>query len=262
MLYLNARKMATAIVTMAALAYLPYILAQQSDVPKKYRAPVQKQSLESKLAQKAAFVPHSKTALEQLIEVAKRFHIPMGIEWAEQPDAENMPMPPLGDDATVRDLLTAIIGQSPLHIMTIDNGIVHVASSALVVNPKNILNLRIEYFSIRNEDLYEAEWKLGLDIDMEFHPEKYENGYMGGHGHGVEPNDVFAVRNISFSGKNLTVREILNGIAKANGNALWVARLNPAELTADKPSLQQMCDEDKCMVWTFIALSNSTHKEH
>jgi len=44
------------------------------------------QMLKTKLAERTDFVPTSDTPLNQLIEVAQKFKIPMGIEWIEEMD--------------------------------------------------------------------------------------------------------------------------------------------------------------------------------
>jgi hypothetical protein len=41
--------------------------------------------------------------------------------------------------------------------------------------------------------------------------------------------------NVTLSGDNLTIREILTGIAMANGNALWIVRLNKNEFEGSEP---------------------------
>jgi hypothetical protein len=58
-------------------------------------------------------------------------------------------------------------------------------------------------------------------------------GYGGGYG-GVSRNDDFNVSKVTFSGNNLTVRQILNNIVVRQGNALWVVRLKPSQMMANR----------------------------
>ena len=53
--------------------------------------------------------------------------------------------------------------------------------------------------------------------------------------------------NISLTGEDLTIREILTKIAEANGNALWLVRLSPEELTGATPK------------WLGIAINKYGH---
>jgi hypothetical protein len=76
--------------------------------------------------------------------------------------------------------------------------------------------------------------------------------------YGYAPGDVFATKNISFEASNLTVRNILDKIALANGNALWVVTM---EQKADQQKPQaasrngeQIADP---LPWKFIPLRES-----
>jgi hypothetical protein len=256
----NGRYTGKILAVAAALLCVPLIFAAQSLQTKKAQAGAQKsepsaQTLEAKLSQKATFVPRNRPALDQLIEVAQHYRIPMGIEWNEQAEGRGNTLA-VGRDANVRELINAILAQAPDEQMTVENGIVHVGTPALATDAKNILNLRIEDFQVKNENLFYAEDRLRLAIDMTLHPEDYEEGYNGGYGYA--PDDVFAVRNISFRASNVTVRDILDRIALANGHALWVARLSRAEQEADGRKSQKAVRSEpppaKQYPWKFIPL--------
>lgn len=75
--------------------------------------------------------------------------------------------------------------------------------------------------------------QLRTAINLSFYPELFENGFNGGYGY--PHNHVFTIPNITFSGHDLSIREILNKIAENNGNALWVVRLKPGEFAGCKP---------------------------
>lgn len=214
------------------LTSLPLIYAVQNRqrTPKnanaqKARSPVT-QDIEVKLAQKITFVPGSdKPTLEQLIEVAKYYKLPMGIEWAEgkPPQEARVTLPLSESGATVRDLLSAIMSGTAEHQLTVKNGVVHIASPVLVSAPRNFLNVEIDDFEIKDNNLFEAEEELRIAIDTTLHPEEYEGGYAGGFGYA--PDDPLAKSNITFKGQNMRVRAILDGLVKSSGNALWLVRL-------------------------------------
>jgi len=186
---------------------------------------------QQKLDQRVEFTPRAGAPLEQLIEVAKTFDIPMGIEWIEpakcQRSVSTVPAKP-----TVRQLLIGIINRCPAQGLTVSNGIVHIRSSR-ILNRMNILNVRVSQFQVTKVSLFTAEHDLRIAIDEQLHPQEYENGYNGGYGYG--PGEAFAVPNVTFSGANITVREVLDGIARSNRNALWIVRLNEASLKSEAP---------------------------
>jgi hypothetical protein len=249
----------------AVLICLPYILARQHPSLEKSGAParsriVLQEDVESKLSQKADFIPERKSFLDQLVGVAQHYRIPMGIEWIKPGSSQELdvPLPKPESSPTVRDLLQAIVSRLPSYQMTVQNGIVYVAQPVFAVDAKNFLNVRIEEFRVENENLLDAEEHLHLSIDMTLHPDKYEEGYMGGYGY--NPDDVFAKRKITFTGEDLTVREILDGLVKASGNALWIAHFDPDDFKPAKSSTTKSArtsdqEEDKSKYhWEFVPL--------
>ncbi len=186
--------------------------------------------LQQKLDQRVEFTPRAAGPLEQLIEVAKAFQIPMGIEWMEPTKCQiSTAMVPA--KSTVRQLLIGVVSRCPAQHLSVSNGMVHIRSGP-VLNRMNILNLRVR-FQVTKVSLFTAEHDLRIVIDEQLHPQEYENGSNGGYGYG--PGEPFAVPNVTFSGTNITVREVLDGIARSNRNALWVVRLNEASLKSATP---------------------------
>lgn len=226
----------------AVLACLPLIFA----APQKQAGRSGKQmasDLANKLARKADFVPSDKGVLDRLVAIAQHYEIPMGIEWingsSELETASSRPP----DSFTVHDLLTALVTRLPDYQLTVDDGIVHVAPPVFAVRKDNVLNLIIEEFKIENNNLFEADHELRLSVDMTLHPEEYEGGYAGGFGY--TPDHVFAKRNFSFKADDLTVRQILDGLVKANGNALWIAEFDREDKDKSKEPKRQ---------WRFVPL--------
>jgi hypothetical protein len=190
------------------------------------------QTLEKRLNQQIDFVPRNASPVEQLIEIAQRFKIPMAIEWLEQTNERSKAML-VFNKGSVLDLIKAVMQQSPEQQLIIEDQILYISAPAVISHPFNFLNLRIESYGVKNESLFGAEDRLRIGINMLLYPELYKNGYGGGYGGGY-PN-AFWKKNITFSGQNLTIREILTKIAKESGNALWIVQLKPDEFTADKP---------------------------
>ena len=262
------RKLVVMLLAVAAvLACLTYILARQQRITGKPDAPVaartDAEDIESRLSRKADFIPAGKSASDQLIAVAQHYRIPMGVEWVDQGSLQELdvapPPPPRESDPTVRDVLEAIVLRLPGYQMTTRNGVVHITHPAFADDAGNFLNVHIEEFQIENENLLAAKEQLRLSIDMTLHPDDYEGGYAGGYGH--NPDDVLAKRNITFQGTDLTVREILDSLVKANGNALWVAQLDSddfktaAKASTTKPTKNSKQEEAMSKYrWNFVPL--------
>jgi hypothetical protein len=175
-------------------------------------------SLETKLGQKADFIPQSSSALERLVEVAKHYRIPMGVEWIEQRAPEAQPLS-LQPGATVRDLIEAVI--PPAYQLSVEHGVLNVGQPVTVNDPKNPLNIRIPRFYVENRNLKQAQALLRVKLEMALYPEEYKEGYISDSGSG-SPGDA---KKFSLSGQDLTVREILNKITEADGDSLWLVRL-------------------------------------
>jgi hypothetical protein len=208
------------------------------------------EDLKQKLTRRVRFTPKSASALERLIEVAKAFHIPMGIEWREPQNCRSGPLP-AEIDRTIKEVLVAILAPCPSQRLAVGKGLVHVYPVGAGAAP-NILDLRIRRFEIKRENVFVAQFYLRIAIDKRLHPERYSGGYNGGTG--FPPKHVFSVDNISFSGVNARVRDILDAIARSNGNALWLARtrVNPGV-----PLAKVYNNEDALVtIWRFIPLED------
>lgn len=244
--------------TAAALVCLPLVFA----VPQQRAGKSTKQSgpdLEVKLARKADFVPSDKSTLDRIVAIAKHYEIPMGIEWMGGAGAEDLEVPAsaLPATRTVRDLLTAIVSRLPDYQLTIQNGVVHIAPPVFAVRNENFLNLVIEDFEVKDESLFGAAHELHIAIYMTLHPEV--EGYAGGYGE--DPEHVFAKRSLSYESHDLTVRQILDGLAKANGNALWIVEFDRKDFASQPKSntaetLKDTVEEPK-REWRFVPLRAS-----
>ena len=215
------------------------------------------QTLKERLEQQTDFIPQNSSPAEQLIEVAQRFDIPMAIEWLDQTDEQSKPTLAF-KRGSVLNLIKIIVQQSPEHQLVIEDQILYIYPPAVVSRPFNFLNLRIDSYSVEDESLFGAEDKLRLGINMMLYPELYKNGYGGGYGGGYP--HAFWKKNISFSGHDLTIREILTKVAEESGNALWIVRLDPDEFAGDKPKwagvpIDKYGHSPLNTRWRFIPLS-------
>lgn len=179
---LNKKRKSVVLIGIVAAVCLQSIHAFEAGSSRQTTSSVENAKLEQKLAKRAKFVPQAKLPMEQLIEVAKHFKIPMGIEWVEPSSTESASLA-ITDESTVEDLLHAIVKRSQSHTIAIENGIVRVYAPSLSNSASNILNLRVGDFQVRNESLFDGEESLMLAIDIALHPRQYAQGYNGGYGY-------------------------------------------------------------------------------
>ena len=225
---------------------------QQSNTPLHSYAVAR--SFDQRLQQRVEFKPKSNAPLHQLIEVAKTFQVPMGIEWSESPKC-NASRASFRPQDTVLELLNAIVRRCPTQKLAVEMGIVHVYSR-FARHPHNILNLRLSDFQVRHSSVFDAEFQLRLTIEMQLHPERFTGGYNIGHGSPV--GDVFSIPNVSFSARDVRVRDALDGIIKSSGNALWVARLSAASLNQRVPLSRLYSDDEEIIrIWQLFPLRDT-----
>jgi hypothetical protein len=176
------------------------------------------QTLEEKLALSVdAFDSESKSIPVRLIEVAQRFNIPMGIEWSDDSQAKALP-PVHTRNTTVGNLLGQILEQQPGYEFRLDDGVVHIFATRLLDDARNFLNIRLREFSLEKANMGAARFELWGAIISHLHP---RGGFGGGWG-GYSRYKDFDVKKITFSCRDLTVRQALSKIVEAEGNALWV----------------------------------------
>jgi hypothetical protein len=214
------------------------------------------QTLEAKLALKVdTFNSETKPIPLQLIEVAQRFNIPMGIEWSDSSQAKS-PSPLHITDTTVASLLSQILEQQPGYQLRLDDGVVHVFPTPLLDDQFNFLNIRLRQFSLEKANMAEARFRLWGTIISHLHP---QGGYGGGWG-GVSMYKDFDLPKITFVCQDLTVRQALSKILVAQGNALWIVRIREQQMMEGEPFYVQIPgptetgEPAKSFDWQFIAL--------
>ncbi len=183
------------------------------------------QTLSDKLNQKADTLPKSNEPLEQLIEIARQYQIPMGIEWVE---SANKKPPPyslsasLRASSTIREVIRLIVGKLSGYKVIFGDASVYVAQEQIIGDSRNFLNFRIPEIRFSESALGNAEGLLRQQIRRTLNPGKYAKGWNGGYGYAPEEGKE---RKITLGFRNATIREILNGLVAAHGNSTWVVRL-------------------------------------
>lgn len=131
--------------------------------------------------------------------------------------------------------------------------------SHYTVDSRNFLNLRIGEFGLTKANVFDAEFELRHKIHVTLHPERFVGGMNGGYGYGVPDENGLDLQNISFSGKNLTVRNILDRIISGNGNTLWVVNIVPSTMMKNEPFFAQFAaNPETDFSWKIIPFNKST----
>ncbi len=218
---------------------------------------VRAESLQEKLGTVTDYVPKATAPVDQLVEIARRFKIPMGIEWVERAATATPGKTLPSGKRSVRELIEEIASVSPEQRIEVDDGLIRIYSPTEAVHPFNFLNIRLKSYSVKEGDLFAAEDQLRWAIRFTLEPEKYLNGYGGGYGHGA--NHVFQIPKFTLSGSDFTIREVLNRIVLAQGNALWVATIKSEELVGAEPYWRRngvdSGDLSVTSAWRFLPLA-------
>lgn len=190
------------------------------------------QTVATRLDQSKEFNTQSTTLRGQLVDLAKTYEIPMGLELLAGNDN---PLKPLHiKNETALGVLGKILQAQPGYEFDLSDGVVNVYSTRLFNDDRNFLNLIVRSYRINDLTLFGAWHYLGLAIKRTLHPDR---NYGGGYG-GVGGNSL-DIAKLTFSGDNLTVRQILNRLVAMQDGALWVVHLNPARKMRDEPFYPQ-----------------------
>jgi hypothetical protein len=117
---------------------------------------VSAQDLALRLAQPADYQPTATTRLQQLIEVAQHYRIPMGIEWVQNTKTENVPPPEPVKHQTVNDLIAALLQHAPGYVAQQRDGVLQIAKTDFLESPENYLNLRLDQFEVEDANLFDG----------------------------------------------------------------------------------------------------------
>ena len=116
------------------------------------------QSVEAKLKQPVdSFASQSASTIEQLVELAQRFSLPMGIEWVDEPDLQNA-RPIELRETTVQDAVQQILQPHSGYDFAFSDGVVHVFNRSMLDDSRNFLNIRFPEFGFKDESLSVGSW--------------------------------------------------------------------------------------------------------
>jgi hypothetical protein len=199
------------------------------------------QTLSEKLSQPADYTPAGPQPLDQLIDLAKHYQLPMGIEWVDEPEfstsGSEPQAPPEGPTqgqpknsrVTLLQLVRRMVARIPGYTVSSAYGVLLISKPDIAQSQKNPLNLKIPAYQVQDADAYAAEFQLRVEIELTLNPPDPTKGHGYGGGYGHPSGNSLSIKTINIAGQGMTVREILSRIAGQNEHILWVVHLAPSE---------------------------------
>lgn len=166
-----------------------------------------------------------------LIVVADKFNLPIGLEWVTT--AETIQKVNLSwKNATVQEILATVVKGQPGYSVEITDDVIHIFPKKRTSGPKNFLTLKIDKFEVQNEVVEIANHKLYDLLKAKSSPlAATPKGPIGiGYSQGTNIGDP----EFSLALQNVTVRQILDNLARASDRKIWVVTFieSPPKLTA------------------------------
>lgn len=186
------------------------------------------EEIKPKLAQQVRGYDNGEAPLiPTLLGIADRYDLPMGIEKVTG-EALRHPIRGKMAEGSVSQLLDLCFGQVQGYSWSAHDGVVHVYGVNELSRASNLFNRVVPSFEIRDQTLNAADEKLGMLVLFEVEKPK---GVIGSY----LPNSGLEDKRLTFVARNITVREILNGLVRLHGRSVWISRVSPASLSQLPP---------------------------
>jgi len=152
-----------------------------------------------------------------LIRVSGDFEVPMGITWVNSPTTR-AELPFAWKDATVLEVIQAIVKTRPGYAVEIKNGVVHIFPAGMIPDRENFLKLKIPAFETHDTIVELASFKLHMLVTP----------IKGTHQINVAgPGDS----KVSLELRDCEVEDVLDALAVASNRKIWIVTF------ADEPTL-------------------------
>jgi hypothetical protein len=159
-----------------------------------------------------------------LSELAGKFKLPMGVEWVRSSGSVRK-VNLSWQNATVRQMLEAVVKSQPGYRLQINDGVVHIFSPDDTSSGENFLDIGIDSFEIKNQVVEIASHKLRDLVRVRVSPPPPASQHPGGlvysQGASVgEPEVTLTLRSVN-------VRQVLDALALASDRKVWVVTFTP-----------------------------------
>ena len=198
--------------TLLILALLPFI-------PTAIPSQSQNKELQAKLDARVSQYSLSTDGLaDTVLRVAKRFELPVGIEWVKDKDTARALSLRWKDDS-VEAILRSIVQKFPGYELRVEPGEVHVFRRDLVDDSRNFLNLKVpEFFEVQQEGGGRANQQLEAVAQNIVSPRNLSPGA----GEGGDYATGIHEEPLTITLRGLTFREALNKLVESSEHKIWV----------------------------------------
>jgi len=194
-------------------------LFQASPMPSAASGPQRADDLDAKLRTRVdSYQLQANNFVEALTRAASDFQIPMGVEWVNTAAAAAR-VSLSWKNATMREVLQAIVKTQPGFEMFVRTGVVHVLSPKLIPDRENPLKLDVNAFEVHDVSAESASRKLREIVKRTISPPSPQRGDGGGAGSGFSNIDD---PKISVGLKNVTVGDVLDALALTSARRIWI----------------------------------------
>jgi len=186
-----------------------------------------------------------RTLVEAVLDLAYEYRLPVALEYLDR-DAVRKPLQVNLHDASVREVLTALVVEMPVYRMTFSSGMVDVYSPSARNDPSNLLNDTIGDFTVKDADPMYASVQLWGALSVKLHP---------GQGYGGDFAPLGGSVKVTIDLRGAKVYQILNAIVSQQGDCMWVVRLPPTGLSSFRGDMWYLYSLDPH--WKEIVLSDA-----
>jgi hypothetical protein len=160
--------------------------------------------------------------VDALLQLGKRAGQPLGIEYSD-PEEVQKPLRVDVPDGTLDSALRAILAGRKGYSWKAEDGVVVVTHAGVPKGQGNLLNRVLPSFSIVRCSPQEASHQLEMALVLWLHPGI--RGMAGDYSPGMTGKNVGPLRLT-----NITVRQVLNRIAREAVQLAWVIQVTPREM--------------------------------
>jgi hypothetical protein len=155
--------------------------------------------------------------IEALLRVGDDFHIPLGVAWVNTTSAR-LSVTNTWKGASLQEIIEWITNTQPGYQVSVSDGVVHILSSNVPSN-QNFLFLKIDKFAAHQDTLEVASANLRKLVKriVSPPPPQLQTGGTGGSIFGKAGEAP-----VDLQVNNATVEQILDSLAKASTDSLWV----------------------------------------
>lgn len=194
----------------------------------------------------------ARNLLEAAAKISSEFNFPIGIAWKDSFDTTKI-VAGNWKNATVGDLLRAIVAQDRQYELDISDGVAHIRPTGFSRNAKNFLNIKLPEFVANNDYTQQIGFTLKdqlHEIIVSGHPPVHPAACAGTAGIGAEEVKT------SLNLHNPTVEQVLDALLVSSRYSMWIVIYEPANLFHEyirtTSALRTPLEQDQ-PTWDFMA---------